>query len=72
MLRHGIALALTMLAPVMTKERAVAMAEASVLPHRTEFQRRRWHDRATDWLTRARLCAGIAGSKAEDRALRET
>jgi hypothetical protein len=56
----------------MTKERAGVMAEPSVLPQRTEFQRRRWHDRATDWLTRARLCAGIAGSKAEDRALRET
>ena len=41
MLRHGTALALTMLALVMTKERAVAVAEPSVLPQRTEFQRRR-------------------------------
>ena len=30
------------------------MAEPSVLPQRTEFQRERWHLRTTIWRTRAR------------------
>jgi len=48
-----------------------AMAEPSVLPHRTEFQRECWHFRSIIWQTCARLRAGIAGSGAEDeRAVR--
>jgi len=48
-----------------------AMAEPSVLPHRTEFQRECWHLRSIIWQTCARLRAGIAGSGAEDdRAVR--
>ena len=45
------------LALVMTKERAGVMAEPSVLPQRTEFQRRRWQFRATTWRTSAKLRA---------------
>jgi hypothetical protein len=45
------------LALVMTKERAGVMAKPSVLPQRTEFQRRRWHNRTTVWRNSARIRA---------------
>jgi len=44
----------------MTRGSSGVMAEPTLLPQRTEFQRERWHLRSTIWQTSARLHAGHA------------